>query len=93
MLEMLTGLVSAFILIPRSIVHSPETKGAHFKGPGAEQICWLTFLPAGLSPAPMAACLAALAALMGIASILRSYPFLLKSFKSALYKFCKKNVI
>lgn len=60
MLEMLTGPVSAFILTPRSIVHSPETKVAHFKGPGAEQICWLTFLPAGLSPAPMAACLTAL---------------------------------
>ena len=60
MLEMLTGPVSTFILIPRSFVHSPETKVAHSKGPGAEQICWLTFLPAGLSPAPMAACLAAL---------------------------------
>ena len=51
--------MSAFILITRPIVNSPETKVAHFKCPCAEEICWSTLLPAWPSPAPAAACLTA----------------------------------
>lgn len=43
---MLTGLVSAFILISGPIICSVEKKVAHFKGSYAEQICCSTFLPA-----------------------------------------------
>ena len=44
MLEMLTGPVSGFILIPRPIIYSLKTKVACFKGACAELICCSTSL-------------------------------------------------